>query len=134
MEVSANRNTLRVVVDYKEYKEIFEDHDGEYVAIITNEENMEVFFPKWRDYTDKENILGTVHEGDALRFEKVEIIYNNPYTKAIKRYVFTVDDATIGFYPDVESMYDDLELEDFSHVPLGVTGFRVIYYFEESFF
>ena len=135
MEITARNNRLSVVVTPIEYMRIYEDHEGEYVDIITDDDKMDVLFPKWREYTDKDNVLGTIRQDDAQRFEEVEIICHDPFENNTKKHVFTVDDIIVQFYPDnVKDNYDDLELGDYSHVPPGVTGFRVIFYFVETFF
>ena len=106
MEISARNNRLSVVVTPFEYMRIYEDHGGKYVDIITDDDKMEV-----------------------------EIICHDPFENTTKKHLFTVDDIIIQFYPeDVNDNYDDLELGDYSHVPPGVTGFRVIFYFVETFF
>ena len=60
MKISARNNRLSVVVTPFEYMRIFDDHDGEYVDIITDDNKMDVLFPKWREYTDKDDVLGTI--------------------------------------------------------------------------
>ena len=135
MKISARNNRLSVVVTPIEYMRIYEDHEGEYVDIITDDDKTNVLFPKRRKHTDKNNVYGTIRQDDAQRFEEVEIICHDPFENTTKKHLFTVDDIIIQFYPDnVKDNYDDLELGDYSHVPPGVTGFRVIFYFVETFF
>lgn len=76
MEVTHNKKTLILTIDDEEWNDIFDMNDGEYVDVFVDESNIDILFPDWQTYVNENDILNTLQEGDARRFEHLILIHN----------------------------------------------------------
>lgn len=71
MKVSADGSTLFITINKREYDMIFIYYGGEQVDIYTDNDNMNIFFPNWKEYVDKNDVLPSLDVGEAMRFKKI---------------------------------------------------------------
>ena len=74
MKVCDEGKTLRLILeDSTEWDDIFNMNDGAYVDVFVDDLNIDLFFPSWRDYVDKDDVINTLSMEDADRFETLRI-------------------------------------------------------------
>lgn len=76
MIVQSDNNTLRIQINNLEWEDIFHLNDGEYVDVFTDNTNMELFFPNWREYVDPQDVLPSLNLDDASRFKKLVLSFD----------------------------------------------------------
>ena len=73
MRISADNDTLNIQIDDLEWEDIFHMNDGEYVDVFTDDGNMDILFPNWREYVNPNDVLPSLNLEDASRFKKLKI-------------------------------------------------------------
>ncbi|MCQ2258226.1 MAG: hypothetical protein MJZ41_09600 [Bacteroidaceae bacterium] len=80
MEVRSLNDNLIITIDDQEWEDIFEMNDGEYVDIFADALNMDVLFPDWESYVDRDDVLSNLNFDDAERFKQLTIEFDGSVT------------------------------------------------------
>ncbi len=77
MIVTANDTELIIKINDEERDDIFAKNDGEYIDVFIDKDNINTFFPRWKEYVDPDNVVPCLNTADASRFEKLHILYDD---------------------------------------------------------
>ena len=74
MRFSEHNKVLNLVVDNDfDWLELFDTEHKGVILIALNSENIDFFFPGWRDYADMDNVGDSLRYEDANRFHAIHI-------------------------------------------------------------
>ena len=74
MKVRDDGSTLHIILeDQVEWDDIFNMNDGAYVDVFVDDLNIDMFFPGWREYVDKDDVVSSLRMEDANRFDYLEL-------------------------------------------------------------
>lgn len=76
MIISANDTELILKINSEEWEDIFDMNCGEYVDVFVDNDNIDIFFPGWKEYVDHENVIPGLNIDDAARFKKLCIEFD----------------------------------------------------------
>ena len=72
MKVSVINEELHVLIDNYWMDDYSCGNDGDnFVSIVTDNDNIDLFFPNWKDYVDKDDVVNSLRLEDAMRFKKL---------------------------------------------------------------
>ena len=88
------------VEDDFDWLELFDTQTDNSLTITVNESNIDFFFPNWRDYVDKDNILETLNFDDADRFETIKVTIADNVMDKDGEGVYEIQSFKFGVYVD----------------------------------
>lgn len=115
MIISIDNDILKIQIDNLEWEDIFLMNDGEYVDVFTDNANMDLLFPNWKDYVDTKDVLPSLKLDDASRFKKLELSFDESVGKKEGEGLYDIVDY--DFIPAIDedsevmpvSIDDDME-------------------------
>ena len=115
MIISIDNDILIIQIDDLEWGDIFLMNDGEYIDVFTDNTNMDLLFPNWKDYVDPKAVLPTLNLDDASRFKKLVLSFDDSVGKKEGEGIYDIIDY--DFIPAIDedsevmsvSIDDDME-------------------------